>query len=106
MPGENARVSVTARLSGELDHFSADSVRTMLDELTEDKSVRYLVLDLSDMTFMDSSGVGVIIGRYKRMTARGGGVRVFGANRQVDRLLELSGLYRIVKKCERAGEAV
>ena len=104
MPGNKARASVTAKLSGELDHFSADSVRSMLDELTSDNAVRSLVLDLSGMTFMDSSGVGVIIGRYKRMAARGGGVSVFGANRQVDRLLELSGLYRIIGKCERAGD--
>lgn len=106
MPGEHMRASVTARLRGELDHFSADGVRTMLDELTEDKSIRFLILDMSDMTFMDSSGVGVIIGRYKRMAARGGGVMVCGANRQVDRLLELSGLYKIVQKCERAGDEI
>ena len=67
MPGERAHVTVTANLRGELDHFSADSVRTMLDELTQDKAVKYLILDMSGMTFMDSSGVGVIIGRYKRM---------------------------------------
>lgn len=96
--------SVTARLSGELDHFSADGVRTMLDGLIEDRRVKYLVLDLRGMTFMDSSGVGVIIGRYKCLAARGGGVRVFGANRQVDRLLKLSGLYRIVEKCDGAGD--
>jgi len=103
MPG-NRGGSVTARLEGELDHFSADGVRAMLDGLTEDESVKYLILDMSGMTFMDSSGVGVIIGRYKRMAARGGGVRVCGMNRQVDRLLQLAGLYRIVEKCERAGD--
>lgn len=105
MPGAS-KASVTARLTGELDHFSADSVREMLDGLLEDRRVRYLVLDLREMTFMDSSGVGVIIGRYKRLAARGGGVKVFGANRQVDRLFKLAGLYRIVEKCEQAGEAV
>ncbi|HIU47173.1 MAG TPA: anti-sigma factor antagonist [Candidatus Fimadaptatus faecigallinarum] len=105
MPGTKG-LSVTARLSGELDHFSADGVRAMLDGMLEDRRVRYLVLDLSDMTFMDSSGVGVIIGRYKRLVARGGGVRVFGANAQVDMLFKLSGLYKIVEKCDRAGEAV
>ena len=106
MPGERARGSVTAKLCGELDHFSADSVRAMLDELTQDKTVKYLILDMSGMTFMDSSGVGVIIGRYKRMAARGGGVKVCGASRQVDRLMELSGLYKIVQKCEQAGDIV
>lgn len=55
MPGTKG-LSVTARLSGELDHFSADGVRAMLDGMLEDRRVRYLVLDLSDMTFMDSSG--------------------------------------------------
>lgn len=106
MPDTDGNGSVTARLSGELDHFSADSARNMLDRLIDDRNVRLLVLDLSDMTFMDSSGVGVIIGRYKRMAARGGTIKVFGASRQVDRLLELSGLYRIIEKCERAGERI
>lgn len=99
-------MSVTARLDGELDHFSADSVRDMLDGLIADRRVKYLVLDLRELKFMDSSGVGVIIGRYRRLAARGGGVRVFGANPQVDRLFKLAGLYRIVEKCERAGDAV
>ena len=60
-----------AALSGELDHHSAAAVRQALDAAMED-GVRELVLDLSGVSFMDSSGIGVILGRYRILRARGG----------------------------------
>ena len=57
------------RIDGELDHFCAQSVRRDLDALLLDRSVRTLILDFSSLTFMDSSGIGVVLGRY-RLRAR------------------------------------
>ena len=57
------------RIDGELDHFCAQSVRRDLDALLLDRSVRTLILDFSSLTFMDSSGIGVVLGRY-RLPAR------------------------------------
>ena len=95
---EKRRGTMTVRLSGDLDHNTAAQIRQELDRLIEDQSVRRLVFDLSDLGFMDSSGIGMMIGRYKTMVKRGGSVAVKPGGRQVDRLMELSGLYQIIEK--------
>ena len=93
------RDTVTVQLEGELDHCSADRVRASLDALIANQSVRRLVLDMNRLTFMDSSGIGVIIGRYRTLARRNGSVAVRGTNPQVDRIFQMSGLYQIVEKC-------
>ena len=91
-----ARLSV--QLSGELDHHSAEQTRIMLDTLLRDVTVHELVLDLSGMTFMDSAGIGVILGRFRELSMRGGRMIVRGMNASVDRLFQMSGIYAIVEK--------
>jgi stage II sporulation protein AA (anti-sigma F factor antagonist) len=93
-------------LKGELDHHQADKVRDFLDRLLEDASIRHLILDLSDLFFMDSSGIGVFIGRYKTISKRGGQVCITNVNTQLHKVLELSGLYRILKKYDTVQHAV
>ena len=98
MTHEKQRDTVTVHLSGDLDHSAAMKIRQELDVLLADPGVRRLVFDLSGLGFMDSSGIGMMIGRYKMMTRRGGSVAVRPGSRQVDRLMELSGLYQIIEK--------
>lgn len=86
-----------ARLIGELDHHTATQVRSRLDALIVD-GIRELDLDLSGLTFMDSSGIGVLIGRYKLMNERGGKVVVIKSNMHVDRIMRMAGLYGIISK--------
>ena len=86
------------QLGGELDHHSAEQTRIMLDTLLKDISVRELVLDLSRMSFMDSAGLGVILGRFRKLSMRGGKLTVKGMNPSVDRIFRMSGLYAIVDK--------
>ncbi len=95
---ERRRGAMVVALSGELDHRRADQLRPELDELLKDPKIKELVFDLSGLSFMDSSGIGMILGRYKLMTRRGGCVSVRCANAQIDRVFELAGLYTIVKK--------
>ena len=86
------------RLSSELDHHNAEQTRIMLDTLLKDVTVRELVLDLSDMSFMDSAGLGVILGRFRKLSMRGGKLIVKGMNTSVDRIFQMSGLYAIVER--------
>ena len=90
--------SVKAALQGELDHQSAARVRQELDELIADEGITTLTLDVSGLTFMDSSGIGVILGRYRLMQKRGGRVRLVGGNPRVDRILEVAGINTIVER--------
>ena len=90
--------TVCVRLSGELDHRRAEEIRPELDRLIADPSVRRLVFDFAGLEFMDSSGIGMLIGRYKLIKSRGGSVAVMPGGRRVERMMELSGLYQIIEK--------
>lgn len=87
-------------LDGELDHFCAQTVRRELDGLLSDMSIRHLVIDFSGTTFMDSSGIGVILGRYRLLRERGGTVSVIHMNRQVGRIFHMAGMDRVIKQLD------
>ena len=87
-----------ARLCGELDHHSAEQARNMLDTMLHDITIRDLTLDLSGVTFMDSAGLGVILGRYRILSLRGGKLTVCGMSSAIDRIVRMSGLYAIVDR--------
>ena len=95
---EKKKNTLTVKLRGELDHSVAAGVRAELDELILDPGVRRLVFDLNGLEFMDSSGIGLIIGRYKLMARRGGSVAVRDPGRRVDRIFQMSGLYQLVER--------
>ena len=93
------RETITVQIEGELDHCSAERVRATLDALIADPHVKRLVIDLEKLTFMDSSGIGVMLGRYRQLARRGGALAVRGASPQVDRIFRMSGLYQVIEKC-------
>ena len=90
---EKHRDRLTVRLNGELDHE-----RVELDALLCDQKVKHLILELSGVSFMDSSAIGLVIGRYKALARRGGRVSVAGTSPRVDRIFSMAGLYTIVEK--------
>ena len=67
---EKGRGGLTVRLSGELDHSEATRLRAEIDALIRETGAKRLILDLNGLDFMDSSGIGLIIGRYKLMARR------------------------------------
>ena len=95
---EKKRNTLTVRLTGELDHRVAAAIRTELDELILDPRIRRLVFELDKLEFMDSSGIGLIIGRYKLMARRGGTVAVSSPHQRVDRIFEMAGLYQLIER--------
>lgn len=92
-------------LDGELDHCCAQSVRRELDSLLRDPTVRQLILDFSGLTFMDSSGIGVILGRYRVLRERGGSVAVIHMNDHVSRIFHMSGMDRVIHQLDKVQEA-
>lgn len=87
---------VTVALSGELDHCNASQVRRQLDQLLEDEDVIHLRLDLENLSFMDSSGIGVLLGRLRLLQQRGGRLTVRNMSQSVSKLFHLSGLQRVI----------
>jgi len=90
--------AVLVQLIGELDHHSAKEVRDQLELYLRDNNVKDLILDFEQLRFMDSSGIGVLIGRYNTLKKRNGQMAVINVNKQVDKIMTISGLYRIIKK--------
>ncbi|GLY09855.1 anti-sigma F factor antagonist [Bacillus badius] len=85
------------RLAGELDHHTAESLREQASEAIEREGVRHIILNIGDLTFMDSSGLGVILGRYKHIKQKDGEMVVCSISPAVRRLFEMSGLFKIVR---------
>ena len=71
-----------------------------LDQLLKNDTIRTVELDLKGLTFMDSSGIGAILGRYKKLNKRNGTLRVKNLRPSIRRIFEMSGLFAVV---ERAG---
>ncbi|ABR48370.1 anti-sigma-factor antagonist [Alkaliphilus metalliredigens QYMF] len=94
------------KFTGELDHHVAEEIRGELDETIAQKRMKHLILDLSEMTFMDSSGIGVIIGRYKNITKLGGKVAVINVPEKINKIFKLAGLYHIITKYSDKNEAI
>ena len=84
--------SVTAYLSGEIDHHSAAELRSTIDEAVEHAYPEVLVLDFGGVTFMDSSGIGLLSGRNARIACFGGRTIVINANPRIRKLLQIAGL--------------
>ncbi|EGL82492.1 anti-sigma-factor antagonist [Caldalkalibacillus thermarum TA2.A1] len=85
------------RLAGELDHHTAEQLRRQAEQKLNEQEVRHILLNLEDLTFMDSSGLGVILGRYKQISQQGGQMIVCAISPTIYRLFELSGMFKILK---------
>lgn len=85
------------RLPAEVDHHLAAYISENADKYLLDETVEHVVFDFEDTRFMDSSGIGIIMGRYKKISCFGGKVYVIHADRQIMRILNLSGISKIVE---------
>jgi len=84
--------------AGEIDMSITDALRRDVDQALQQCDVNNIVFDLAGVSFVDSSGLGVILGRYKKVTAAGGRVFLTGAGPQVRKVLELSGLMTLMEE--------
>ena len=88
--------TLVVKIDGELDHHVSGTVRENVDrELARTGAVN-VAFDFTDVTFMDSSGIGVIMGRYKVAKSLGGRVIIYGASEAVKRIITMSGIDGIV----------
>lgn len=87
-------------LSGELDEGSAALVRSELDEAISIGEIRKVIIEMSELKFMDSTGIGVLLGRYKKLSAVGVPIFIANPSKTIDKILTLSGVYGIMPKIE------
>lgn len=93
----NGRV-LTVFLSGEIDEHRAAELRKTLDAIIDTTNYLSVVFDMSAVSFVDSTGLGLILGRYKKLRARGGELSVSGVSAQVDKVFKASGVYTVCPK--------
>lgn len=84
------------KMPKEIDHHNAESLSKRVDKFILEGKVNHVVFDFADTEFMDSSGIGIIAGRYKKVQYLGGNVYILNAGKQVNRILMLSGIQKYV----------
>ncbi len=84
------------KLMGELDHHNAEKMRKKLDKEIISSGANTIIFDLSGLTFMDSSGIGVLLGRYKLFATKK--LYITGAGENIDKVLKIAGVYTLMPK--------
>lgn len=98
--------SLIVRFDGELDHHTAADIRTRIDQAYTEKMLKNIVLDLNNLQFMDSSGIGLIMGRYKLVSQNGGKIFLVHVSPRVLKILKMSGILKIVQLADSVEEAL
>lgn len=88
--------SLTLRITEELDHHTVERIRRKADYEIERYIPRKVILDFNQVSFMDSAGIGLILGRYKNVNVLGGKLEVINVNEQVIKILNMSGLSKLI----------
>ena len=88
------------KMPREVDHHESKTLSKKADEYILGNRIKNVVFDFEDTKFMDSEGIGVIIGRYKKIECFGGKVIAVNCSRQIKRILDMSGLYKYIEVME------
>lgn len=98
--------TLVVSIAGELDHHSSESIRIKIDNKIDELGAINLIMDFSNVNFMDSSGIGVVIGRYRKVSEFGGKLVVTHLKSQLRKVFELGGLFNIIKESKSVDDAV
>ncbi len=93
-------------VSGEIDHHTSKVLREKADSMLVQMGGNNIIFNLQGVTFMDSSGIGMMIGRYKQAESFGGRVAVLCANAKVKEIIQLSGLSNLLRTFETLEKAL
>ena len=93
-------------VTGEIDHHTSKEIRERADRMLIQMGGSNLIFNLQKVTFMDSSGIGMMIGRYKHTKSLGGRIAVLCSNEKIKEIIELSGLSSILKSFETLEDAL
>lgn len=88
------------RMPEEIDHHAAAKISERADAYMIQEKIDHIVFDFEDTRFMDSSGIGIVMGRYKKLSCFGGKVFAIHLNHQMERIVAVSGLYKIMDVLE------
>ncbi|MBQ9267256.1 MAG: anti-sigma factor antagonist [Clostridia bacterium] len=93
---------LTIKFSGEIDHHTCDVIKVKSDYEIQKYMPKKVVFDFKDVKFMDSSGIGMLIGRYKQILRIGGQAEMVHTSKDIKRIFEMSGIFKIIPLREEA----
>lgn len=94
------------RIDGDIDHHTCDEIRSKVDNEIRRLNPKSIIFDMKNVNFMDSSGIGVIIGRYKQVMANSGMAAMINVKPQIKRVYDICGLKKIIPIFETENQAV
>lgn len=98
--------NIVVKVEGEIDHHSSQFLKDKIDMQIHKENVKNIIFDFAGVNFMDSSGLGLVMGRYRTMQSLGGRVMLTNISSQLDRVFSLAGLYRVMDKYEDVDQAL
>jgi stage II sporulation protein AA (anti-sigma F factor antagonist) len=98
--------NLVVKITGEIDHHTSEAIREKIDREYQKMDAKNIIFDFDNIQFMDSSGIGVLMGRFRNIQNVGGKVGVIHVKPQIDRVFQLSGLYKIIPSYGNLDEAI
>ena len=98
--------TIIVNIKEDLDHHAATELRKAVDAKIKSSNAINVIFNFSKVDFMDSSGIGVIMGRYKIAKILGGKVVIYGVKKQVRRIIEMSGIDKLICICDTLDESL
>lgn len=95
---------LTIRLTEEIDQHTTDKIRRKLDNEIERFIPRKVIFDFSNISFMDSSGIGMVLGRYKLIKILGGNLEIINVNKATKKIFDMSGITRVISIKQNKGD--
>lgn len=97
---------LVAELFGELDHHAAAEVREDIDRAVENYAASYLVFDFGKLRYMDSSGIGMVLGRYRKLQEADGKMAIVSCSALVRNILNMAGIFSVIDYMDTKEEAI
>lgn len=94
----NDSKAVVVKINEEIDHHTCEKIKNKIDLAIEFRGARFLIFDFEGVNFMDSSGIGMVLGRYKLIQKRGGNVCVVSLKPTVRKIFKMSGIFKILEE--------
>lgn len=88
--------TLVIKIMEDMDHHSAQYLRQKIDNEITKSTVKNIIFDFSNVNFMDSSGIGVVVGRYKNIVKLNGKAGIVNANPKILQIFEMSGVLKII----------
>lgn len=98
--------TLVAELFGELDHHAAEKARDKIDEAVDNYGVQNLIFDFTNVSFMDSSGIGMVLGRYRKMNEMEKKIAIVSCSKAIRNILNMAGVFSLMDYYNTKEEAI